>query len=76
MVIFPFTLASRIGNEKMSLEDTLILIVVECSMLPVCAISEQLRLFCTNVVLGGDFSVFVCLTETEKVSLEHTFNSR
>ena len=37
-------------------------------------ISVQLPSFPTNVVLGGDFSVYVGLTESEKLSFEGTFS--
>ena len=42
------------------------------SVLPVGAIECMVH---TNVVLSGDFSVYVSLTEMEKLSLEGTFNS-
>ena len=37
-------------------------------------ISVHLHFFPTNVVLGGDFSVYGSLTESEKLSLEGTFS--
>ena len=37
-------------------------------------ISVHLHFFPTNVVLSGDFSVYVGLTESEKLSLEGTFS--
>ena len=36
-------------------------------------ISVQLDFFPTNVVLSGDFSVYVGITESEKLSLKGTF---
>ena len=37
--------------------------------------SVHLYFFPTNVVLGGDFSVYGSLTESEKLSLEGTFST-
>ena len=39
-------------------------------------ISVHLHLFPTTVVLSGDFSVFVRLTKTEKLSLEDQFSKK
>ena len=38
-------------------------------------ISVHLHFFSTNVVLGGDFSVYRSLTESEKLSLEGKFST-
>ena len=39
-------------------------------------ISVHLHLYPTTVVLSGDFSVFVRLTKTEKLSLEDQFSKK
>ena len=61
-------------SEKLSLEGTFSTDChVNVSLLPVQTTSVHLHFFLINVVLGGDFSVFTGLTESEKLSLEGTF---
>ena len=65
-------------TEKLSLEDQFSKKIVMCMFL--CyqqeLISVYLQLFPTTVVLSGDFSVFVRLTKTGKLSLEDQFSKK
>ena len=64
--------------EKLSLIKTIFQKIVMCMFLcyQQVLISVHLHLYPTTVVLCGDFSVFVRLTKTEKLSLEDQFSKK